>query len=133
MQWHQKIALVNLGLMSYQYYLGKKMDEDPATYNQKYKTIHKNLGYTTFSVYITAAGLSLFSPPALKYNQGITSMNVHRFLSIIHFTGMIAQPWLGYKANNSSDYNHYIDLHKGVGNIVFISYLLSFILTLFPS
>ena len=60
-------------------------------------------------------------------------MNVHRFLSIIHFTGMIAQPWLGYKANNSSDYNHYIDLHKGVGNIVFISYLLSFILTLFPS
>ena len=27
MQWHQKLALLNLGLMSYQYYLGKEMDE----------------------------------------------------------------------------------------------------------
>ena len=134
MQWHQKLALINLGLMSCQYYIGNEMDEGTLStdqYNQ-YQSIHKNLGYTTYTIYMTSAGLSLLSPPALKYDKNITSMKLHRYLSIIHFAGMSIQPWLGYQyAQGGGD--KYIDMHKDVGQVVFTSYLLAFLLTLLPS
>ena len=126
-QLHQKTALVNLGLMSYQYYLGHEMDKD---YENRSR-LHKSLGYATFGLYMTSAGLSVFSPPALKYDKGVSSINIHRFLSVIHFSGMIMQPFLGYQISNSNCHSdYYYELHKDVGNVVFVSYLLSFLVTL---
>ena len=127
LQLHQKTALVNLGLMSYQYYLGHEMDKD---YDNRSR-LHKSLGYASFGLYMTSAGLSVFSPPALKYNKGVSSINIHRFLSVIHFSGMIMQPFLGYQISNSNCHSdYYYELHKDVGNVVFVSYLLSFLVTL---
>ena len=127
LQLHQKTALVNLGLMSYQYYLGHEMDKD---YENRSR-LHKSLGYASFGLYMTSAGLSVFSPPALKYNKGVSSINIHRFLSVIHFSGMIMQPFLGYQISNSNCHSdYYYELHKDVGNVVFVSYLLSFLVTL---
>ena len=127
LQLHQKTALVNLGLMSYQYYLGHEMDKD---YENRSR-LHKSLGYATFGLYMTSAGLSVFSPPALKYDMGVSSINIHRFLSVIHFSGMIMQPFLGYQISNSNCHSdYYYELHKDVGNVVFVSYLLSFLVTL---
>ena len=138
MQWHQKLSLVNLGLMSYQYYLGKEMDEGNVSGDEylNYQSMHKKLGYTTFTLYMTSAGLSIFSPPALKYDKKISSMKIHRYLALIHFAGMSMQPWLGYQSSNSchaSDYNKYMNKHRQVGEIVYISYFLSFLLTLMES
>ena len=127
MQLHQKTALVNLGLMSYQYYLGQNMDED-----YEYRSdLHRSLGYASFGLYMTSAGLSLLSPPALKYDKAVSSMNIHRFLSIVHFSGMLIQPFLGYQISNSCNGDYYFNLHKDVGNVIFTSYLLSFLVTLF--
>ena len=127
LQLHQKTALVNLGLMSYQYYLGHEMDKD---YENRSR-LHKSLGYASFGLYMTSAGLSVFSPPALKYDKGVSSINIHRFLSVIHFSGMIKQPFLGYQISNSNCHSdYYYELHKDVGNVVFVSYLLSFLVTL---
>lgn len=127
LQLHQKTALVNLGLMSYQYYLGHEMDKD---YENRSR-LHKSLGYASFGLYMTSAGLSVFSPPALKYDKGVSSINIHRFLSVIHFSGMIMQPFLGYQISNSNCHSdYYYELHKDVGNVVFVSYLLSFLVTL---
>lgn len=127
LQLHQKTALVNLGLMSYQYYLGHEMDKD---YDNRSR-LHKSLGYASFGLYMTSAGLSVFSPPALKYDKGVSSINIHRFLSVIHFSGMIMQPFLGYQISNSNCHSdYYYELHKDVGNVVFVSYLLSFLVTL---
>lgn len=138
LQSHQKIALINLGLMGYQYYLGREIDQDRAPlilgyekYN-KYKKNHKKLGYTTFSIYMTSAGLSIFSPPALKYNDKLSSIKLHSYLSVIHFLGMSAQPWLGYQSVNSNNTDYYENLHRKTGDVIFISYLLSFLLTLLP-
>ena len=141
MQWHQKISLFNLGIMSYQYYLGKEIDQDRAysvlgegKYND-YKLMHKDLGYVSFGLYMTSAGLSIFSPPALKYDKKISSMRLHRYLALIHFVGMSAQPWLGYQAATATgnDYDKYMDKHRQVGEIVYITYFLSFLLTLMES
>ena len=127
LQLHQKTALVNLGLMSYQYYLGHEMDKD---YENRSR-LHKSLGYASFGLYMTSAGLSVFSPPALKYDKAVSSINIHRFLSVIHFSGMIMQPFLGYQISNSNCHSdYYYELHKDVGNVVFVSYLLSFLVTL---
>ena len=127
LQLHQKTALVNLGLMSYQYYLGHEMDKE---YENRSR-LHKSLGYASFGLYMTSAGLSVFSPPALKYDKGVSSINIHRFLSVIHFSGMIMQPFLGYQISNSNCHSdYYYELHKDVGNVVFVSYLLSFLVTL---
>ena len=127
LQLHQKTALVNLGLMSYQYYLGHEMDKD---YENRSR-LHKSLGYASFGLYMTSAGLSVFSPPALKYDKGVSSINIHRFLSVIHFSGMIMQPFLGYQISNSNCHSdYYYELHKDVGNVIFVSYLLSFLVTL---
>ncbi len=141
MQWHQKISLLNLGIMSYQYYLGSEIDQNGAygilgqdKYNH-YKSMHKNLGYVSYGLYMTSAGLSVFSPPALKYDKKISSMKLHRYLAIIHFIGMSAQPWLGYQAATATgnNYDKYMDKHRKVGEIVYISYFLSFLLTLMES
>jgi len=139
MQWHQKISLLNLGIMTYQYYLGKEIDQNGAysilggdKYND-YKSMHKNLGYASYGLYMTSAGLSVFSPPALKYDKKISSMKLHRYLALIHFTGMSMQPWLGYQAATGNNYDKYMDKHRKVGEIVYISYFLSFLLTLMES
>ena len=139
MQWHQKIALLNLGIMSYQYYLGEEIDQNGAysilgqdKYNH-YKSMHKSLGYTSYTLYMTSAGLSVFSPPALKYDKKISSMKLHRYLALILFAGMSVQPWLGYQAATGNDYDKYMDRHRKVGEVVYISYFLSFLLTLMES
>tara|TARA_B100000686_G_C16659507_1_gene900100 strand:+ start:221 stop:856 length:636 start_codon:yes stop_codon:yes gene_type:complete len=133
MQWHQKLSLINLSLMGYQYYIGKKMDDNPMEYKQKYESTHRDLGYTTYTIYMTSAGLSIFSPPALEYDKNLSSMKLHRYLSLIHFTGMSIQPWLGYQAsNNPDDYDHYMDMHRKTGEVVLASYVIAFLLTLLP-
>ncbi len=133
MQWHQKLSLINLSFMSYQYYIGKKMDENPMKYKNKYESVHRNLGYASFSIYMTSAGLSVFSPPALKYDRNLSSMKLHRYLSVIHFTAMSIQPWLGYQsAHNPDDYDKYMDLHRKTGEVMLASYIVAFLLTLAP-
>ena len=135
LQLHQRIALVNLGCMMYQYNLGSTMRKDPDQY-MDLKDTHMYLGYTSFSLYMTAAGLSILSPPGMKYSNKKNSSNkIHRYLALIHFTGMAMQPWLGYKTavariEGSGDYDKLMDTHEMIGGITLSSYFLAFLMTL---
>ena len=135
LQLHQKIALVNLGFMMYQYNLGNTMKEHSDQY-MDLKDTHMYLGYTSFGLYMTAAGLSILSPPGMKYsNKKFSSNKIHRYLALIHFTGMVIQPWLGYKTavartNDPSNYTKLMDTHEMVGGITLSSYFLAFLMTL---
>ena len=136
LQLHQKLALVTLGLMSYQYYLGNKMIDNPEEYMEVEPT-HMKLGYTTFGTYMTSASLSIFSPPASKYSNRLSSNKIHKYLAIIHFAGMCIQPWLGYETYKSrilddGNYDKYLDLHQQVGGITVTCYALAFLTTLLP-
>ena len=68
----------------------------------------------------------------------MSSINIHRFLALIHFSGMIIQPWLGYQTSVAGiegrfkDRKNYLNLHKQIGTITLTSYLLSFLMTLIP-
>ena len=63
LQAHQKLGLLTLGMMSYQYYVGNQM-VNRGSYEDH--NLHRKLGYSIFGVYMTAAGFSVLSPPALK-------------------------------------------------------------------
>ena len=132
LQTHQKLGLLTLGMMGYQVYLGSSMN------SQNDKTLHRKLGYSTFGVYMTAAGFSVLSPPALKYNKGVSSIKLHRYLSYIHFTGMLCMPYLGYLSAGNMDthtteyHTKALKAHGIVGSITFASLSLSFLTTLLP-
>jgi len=137
LQMHQKVALLTLGTMLYQYNLGNRMIEDPEEFG-KLQDTHMKLGYFTFTTYLTTAGLSILSPPAMKYtNKRFTSNKIHQYLAFIHFAGMMMQPWLGYQASvaglegRPDDRADFLKLHKTVGGITVSTYCLSFLMTLF--
>ena len=129
LQLHQKLGLLNLGLMGYQMYLGSEMYEKNNRDNSK---AHKYLGYSTFSIYMTTAGLQFFSPPAFRYSEGYSSIKLHKYLSYIHFTGMILIPITGYyTANYPNDPKPY-KLHRNITSLTFGTYTLAFLTTLLP-
>ena len=68
LQWHQRFALLTLGAMAYQTNIGYKMVDTNEGYS-KYKDLHMKLGYTTFGTYMTAASMSIFAPPGMKYTN----------------------------------------------------------------
>jgi len=62
----------------------------------------------------------------------VSSMKVHRWLSYIHFAGMMAIPFLGKNISNSNDYDKALRLHKNVATITVTSMSLSALLTILP-
>ena len=132
LQLHQKLGLLNVGLMGAQMYLGSDMYN--GNRSKTNTTSHRYLGYTTFSIYMTTAGLQLFAPPAFKYSKGYSSIKVHRYLSYIHFAGMLLTPISGYYVANkpNSASMRPDDIHKNIAAITFTSYTLAFLMTLLP-
>ena len=99
---------------------------------------HKKLGYLTFGTYMSAASLSILAPPGLKYSKKKFSSNkLHRYLAVIHFAGMVAQPYLGYRTATCREdpgcgnYEELRNLHQMVGGITVTAYSLAFLTTLF--
>ena len=132
LQTHQKLGLLTLGMVGYQVYIGNNIN------NKNDKILHRKLGYSTFGIYMTSAGFSILSPPALKYSKGFTSIKVHKYLSYIHFIGMLSMPYLGYLSAGNMDTStaeyrtKALKAHEIVGSITLASLSLSFITTLLP-
>lgn len=136
LQWHQRLGLLTLGAITYQFISGKKQySNNFENFDLDRQTRHKITGYTTYGLYLVTASLSISAPPPMKQTKGLSSTKIHKYLAIVHFTAMIAQPWLGYKAArsaNADDYNKYIDLHNIAGTVTMLSFGLGFLTTLFP-
>ena len=118
LQWHQRLGLVTFGALTTQVILGELMANNPAKHYEDLRPVHRTLGYATFGVYMTTASLSLFAPPARRYG-GFSSIKLHRWLALVHFTGMAIQPWLGTRlADARGDaYGRRLDQHRWAGRI----------------
>ena len=135
---HQQLGLLTLGMMSYQNYLGNELYESKSIDSRT----HRILGYSTFATYLTTASLSIGAPPAFRYSKRVSSIKIHRYLSYIHFVGMLAMPYLGYLSAGNLDYaengieynysNKALKAHRSIGNITFYSFSLAFMATLLP-
>ena len=135
LQLHQKLALGTLGLMFAQGYLGFQL-QDATTNYMELSDRHAALGKVAFGSYLTSAMLSYTAPPAFRYNRKIDSIRIHRWLSIIHFTGMLALPYLGEKVSGPHDSIESRDralyIHRGIAVTTISTMALSALITFLP-
>ena len=130
LQNHQKLAMVSLGLLAYQYSLGQQVID--SGFAPKYTSAHRKYSTVTWGFYMTSASLSYFAPPALVYEKRVSSMKIHRWLSYIHFAGMISLPVLGKNISKSGYELSATNLHQDVATVTFVSMILSGLLTILP-
>jgi hypothetical protein len=135
LQIHQKLALGTLGLMFAQGYLGFQLQGATTNY-EELSDRHGALGKVALVSYLTSAILSYTAPPALHYNRKIDSIRIHRWLSIIHFAGMIALPSLGKIVSNPGNYNltynEALTVHRSVAITTISSMALSALIIFLP-
>ena len=135
LQLHQKLALGTLGLLFAQGYLGSKLENAGPNYS-KISDNHALLGNIAIGSYFASAMLSYTAPPAIRYNKKVDSIKIHRWLSIIHFSGMIALPYLGKRVSNPGKYNVAYDdaltLHRNTAIMTISSMILSALITFLP-
>ena len=135
LQLHQKLALGTLGLLFAQGYLGSQLENAGSNYS-KISDNHALLGKVSVVSYFTSAMLSYTAPPAIRYNKKIDSIRIHRWLSLIHFSGMIALPYLGKRVSNPGKYNVRYDdaltIHRNTAILTISSMTLSAIITFLP-
>ena len=123
LQAHQWLGIITLAGLAYQYDVGKKLyDGDDSDYWDSHYDKHKAMGYFTYMTYMSTSSLSIFSPPARKYDNNINSIRFHRRMAALHFTAMMAQPFLAKKAvENGKRYNELMDAHLKAGTVAFFA------------
>jgi hypothetical protein len=123
LQAHQWLGIITLAGLAYQYDVGKKLyDGNDADYWDAHYDKHKAMGYFTYMTYMSTASLSIFSPPARKYDNNMNSIKFHRRMAALHFTAMMAQPFLAKKAvEDGKRYNDLMDAHLKAGTIAFFA------------
>ncbi len=135
LQLHQKLALGTLGLLFAQGYLGSKLENAGSNYS-KISDNHALLGNIAIGSYFASAMLSYTAPPAVRYNKKIDSIRIHRWLSIIHFSGMVALPYLGKRVSDPGKYNiaynDALKLHRNTAILTISSMTLSALITFLP-
>ena len=123
------------GLMLTQGYLGFQL-QDATTNYMELSDRHATVGKVAFGSYLTSAMLSYTAPPALRYNHRIDSIRIHRWLSIIHFTGMLALPYLGEKVSGPHDSiksrDRALYIHRGIAVSTISTMALSALITFIP-
>lgn len=123
LQAHQWLGIITLAGLAYQYDVGKKLYEgNDSNYWDSHYDRHKAMGYFTYMTYMSTASMSFFSPPARKYDNNMNSIRFHRRMAAIHFTTMMAQPFLAKKAvENGKRYNELMDAHLKAGTVAFFA------------
>lgn len=55
-----------------------------------------HLAWTTVGLYSTTALLALLTPPPVVRRKEFSSLTLHKAFAVVHFTGMLVEPVLGY-------------------------------------
>ena len=115
LQIHQIGGFVTLGGMLAQGIVGSQL------YNGSYKLkeTHEKLGTAVNLTYGLTAVNALFTPPStFKRDKKLTSIRLHKWLAIVHMTGMIATNILGTQIENNPNLKPY---HRAAAYTSFVS------------
>lgn len=113
---HQVLGFVTLGGMVAQGVVGSQL------YNGKYRLddLHEGLARGVNITYSTAALMSLFAPPPLiNRDRKVSSLRLHKWLALVHMSGMIATNILGNRIDDDSSLRN---LHRAAAITTFASY-----------
>lgn len=113
---HQVLGFVTLGGMVAQGIVGSQL------YNGKpeLRDTHEALATGINITYSMAALSSLFAPPPLvNRDKGLTSLRLHKWLAVVHMSGMIATNILAGQIENNPDLK---PIHRAVAFTTFAAY-----------
>lgn len=113
---HQVLGFVTLGGMVAQGVVGSQL------YNGKYRLddLHEGLARGVNITYSTAALMSLFAPPPLiNRDRNLSSLRLHKWLALVHMSGMIATNILGNRIDDDPSLK---TLHRAAAITTFASY-----------
>jgi len=88
---HQILGFATLGGMIGQGIVGSRLYKATGNNYSNLKDIHEGLGAAVNITYSTTAVMSLFTPPPLiNRDKKFSSIRIHKWLSVVHMSGMIA-------------------------------------------
>jgi len=112
---HQVLGFATLGGMIGQGIVGAKLYNATGQNYRNLKDIHEGLAAAVNITYSTTAFMSLFTPPPLiNRDKKLSSIRLHKWLAIIHMSGMIATNLLADSGNKQ--------LHRAAAYTTFASF-----------
>lgn len=112
---HQIFGFATLGAMIGQGVVGSKLYTATGQNYRNLKDIHEGLATTVNITYSTTAFMSLFTPPPLiNRDKKLSSIRLHKWLAIVHMSGMIATNLLAESGNRR--------LHRAAAYTTFASF-----------
>jgi len=112
---HQILGFATLGGMIGQGIIGSKLYKGNVSNYNNLKDIHEGLGAAVNITYSTTAVMSLFTPPPLiNRDKKFSSIRIHKWLSVVHMSGMIATNLLAGTKHTS--------LHRAAAFTTFASF-----------
>jgi hypothetical protein len=120
---HQVLGFVTLGGMVAQGVVGAKLYNASGRSAGNLRNIHEGLGAAVNLTYSTTAFMSLFTPPPLiNRDRKISSIRIHKWLAVIHMSGMIATNVLAGMIQDSPNRNQLRSLHRAAAYTTFASF-----------
>jgi hypothetical protein len=112
---HQVLGFATLGGMIGQGIVGNKLYNSTGSNYRKVKDLHEGLGAFVNITYSTTAVMSLFAPPPLiNRDKKLSAIRIHKWLSVVHMSSMIATNLLAESDNRK--------LHRAAAYTAFASY-----------
>jgi len=112
---HQILGFATLGGMIGQGIVGARLYNASGSNYRNLKNIHEGLGAAVNLTYSTTAFMSLFTPPPLiNRDKKLSSIRIHKWLAVIHMSGMIA--------TNVLAGTQYKSLHRAAAYTTFASF-----------
>jgi len=112
---HQILGFATLGGMVGQGIVGAKLYNASGQNYRDLKDLHEGLAAAVNITYSTTAFMSLFTPPPLiNRDKKLSSIRIHKWLALIHMSGMIATNLLAESGNKK--------LHRAAAYTTFASF-----------
>lgn len=117
---HQVMGFVTLGGMVGQGIVGSQLYKATGTRAGDLNDIHENLAVAVNLTYGTTAFMSLFTPPPLiNRDKKLSAIRIHKWLSLVHMSGMIATNILADKIDDNPSLKPY---HRAAAFATFASF-----------
>lgn len=117
---HQILGFATLGGMIGQGIVGSRLYKGNVSNYNNLKDIHEGLGAAVNITYSTTAVMSLFTPPPLiNRDKKFSSIRIHKWLSVVHMSGMIATNILAGRTGESQQMRN---LHRAAAFTTFASF-----------
>ena len=119
---HQVLGFVTLAGMVAQGILGSQLYNAKGDRYVRLHNTHEGMGTFINYTYGTTAILSLTAPPRLPtsaYRRGFSSIQLHKYLAVIHLAGMVATNVLAHRIDENYKLKPY---HRAAAYTTFVSF-----------